>query len=216
VPEDNGNIASVFGPGSPEAAEATASPTQATSDFVGIAVHCAQNSAFCASGVADLLPDEAGGYAGFKALFGHKNVAQLIATDGPLTDLDNKPLNGFPGFDGMSAAVSLGYVAALHEHGVNVTYAHISDTHDDHDTATAFGPGEAGYVAALKTYDHAFGVFFDRLAADGITQDNTLFVFTAEEITSLAAPQVQPVATVSTFHAAKPKSAKSMHSSIAC
>jgi hypothetical protein len=181
VLENNGNIANVFGPDSPEAKEATASPAQATRDFVGIAVHCARNSAFCASGSGDLLPDEPGGYTGFKAQFGHKNVAPLIAGNGQLNDLDNQPLNGFPGFDGMAAAVSLRYVAALHEHGVNVTYAYISDVHDNHDTGTAFGPGEAGYVAALKAYDRAFGVFFDRLAADGITSGNTLFVFTADE-----------------------------------
>ena len=39
----------------------------------------------------------------------------------------------------------------------------------------------AGYVAALKAYDDAFAKFFTRLAADGITAKNTLFVFTADE-----------------------------------
>jgi hypothetical protein len=176
---NNSNIVSVFGAGSPEAAEVNT--TQGTADFVGLAVHCAQNSALCATGRDDLLPDEPGGYTGFKAQFGHKNIAPLIATNGQLTDLDNKPLTGFPGFDGMAAAVSLSYVAALHEHGVNVTFAYISDAHDNHATASAFGPGEAGSAAALRAYDHAFGAFFDRLAADGITPANTLFVFTADE-----------------------------------
>jgi arylsulfatase A-like enzyme len=45
----------------------------------------------------------------------------------------------------------------------------------------AFGPGEAGYVAQLKAYDDAWGKFFARLNADGITADNTLFVITADE-----------------------------------
>jgi len=38
--------------------------------------------------------------------------------------------NAFPGFDGMSAANSLGYVAQMQEAGVPVTYAYLSDAHD--------------------------------------------------------------------------------------
>ena len=81
----------------------------------------------------------------------------------------------------MSAAVSLSYVAAMQEHGIPVTYAYISDAHDAHPNGPAYGPGEAGYVAALKAYDDAFATFFTRLANDGINQRNTLFVFTADE-----------------------------------
>src|SRR5262249_18154543 len=88
---------------------------------------------------------------------------------------------GFPGFDGMSASVSLSYVAAMQEHGVPVTYAYISDAHDAHPSGPALGPGQAGYVAALKSYDDAFGKFFTRLSADRINQSNTLVVFTADE-----------------------------------
>jgi len=77
--------------------------------------------------------------------------------------------------------VSLGYVAAMQEHGVPVTYAYISDAHDQHPSGPAFGPGQAGYVATLKAYDDAFDKFFTRLAADGITSKNTLFIFTADE-----------------------------------
>src|SRR5207248_3322809 len=98
-----------------------------------------------------------------------------------IEDTANPPHIGFPGFDGMSAAVSLGYVAAMQEHGVPVTYAYISDAHDKHPSGPTYGPGEAGYVAALKSYDDAFGKFFTRLANDGINQSNTLFVFTADE-----------------------------------
>src|SRR5439155_110960 len=43
------------------------------------------------------------------------------------------------------------------------------------------GLGEADYKAQLKAYDDAFAAFFDRLAADGITKNNTLFVVTADE-----------------------------------
>jgi hypothetical protein len=45
----------------------------------------------------------------------------------------------------------------------------------------AFGPGDEGYVQQLKAYDDAFAAFFIRLAAHGITKDNTLFVFTVDE-----------------------------------
>jgi arylsulfatase A-like enzyme len=105
---------------------------------------------------------------------------EIILDEGDLRH-NRKPRSDSPGFDGMAAEVTLSYVAALHEHGVNVTFAYISDVHDNHVTAAAFGPGEAGYVAALRDYDQAFGVFFARLAADGITAANTLFIFTADE-----------------------------------
>jgi hypothetical protein len=48
----------------------------------------------------------------------------------------------------------------MQEHGVPVTYAYISDAHDKHPSGPVYGPGEAGYVAALKTYDSAFAAFF--------------------------------------------------------
>jgi arylsulfatase A-like enzyme len=81
----------------------------------------------------------------------------------------------------MAASVSLSYVAAMQEHGVPVTYAYISDAHDAHPSGPAYGPGQAGYVAALASYDAAFAKFFARLAADGIDKSNTLFVFTSDE-----------------------------------
>jgi hypothetical protein len=183
------DIPTVFGAGSPEAAEAAANPSLANTDFVGIGIHCAQDSAVCSAGNAkpDKLPQEPGGYSDFQGLFGAKYVDPVISPNGPLTDLNGNPITdtqgrpGFPGFDGMSASVSLGYVAAMQEHGVPVTYAYISDAHDAHPSGPAYGPGQAGYVAALKSYDDAFGKFFTRLAADGINQSNTLFVFTADE-----------------------------------
>ena len=184
------DIPTVFGAGSPQAAEVTANPGQAFADFVGIGVHCAAASAMCSAangGEADRLPDEPGGYSGFNGLFGHKYVAPQISPNGPMTDLDGNVIQdpnghvGFPGFDGMAASVSLSYVAAMQEHGIPITYAYISDAHDAHPNGPAFGPGSAGYVAALKAYDTAFGKFFQRLAGDGINKSNTLFVFTADE-----------------------------------
>ena len=184
------DIPTVFGPNSPQAKEVATNPGQAFADFVGIGIHCAAGNSLCSSangGEPDVLPQEPGGYSGFNALYGHKYVAPQISPSGPLTDLNGNVIQdpkghvGFPGFDGMSAAVSLSYVAAMQEHGVPITYAYISDAHDAHPNGPAYGPGQAGYVAALKAYNQAFGIFFNRLASDGITSRNTLFVFTADE-----------------------------------
>ena len=184
------DIINVFGAGSPEAVEAAASTSKATADFVGIAIHCAAGDAVCATGKSDALPQEPGGYSGFNALYGHKNVAPVISPNGPLTDLDgnlitdssNPPNVGFPGFGGISASQSLAYVADMLENGVPVVYSYISDAHESHKPPfRAFGPGEAGYVAQLAAYDAAFDKFFTRLANDGITSDNTLFIVTADE-----------------------------------
>jgi hypothetical protein len=186
----NIDIPTVFGANSSQAQEVASNSGQAFADFVGIAVHCAKQSAVCSTsnqGITDALPDEPGGYTGYQGLFGHKYVAPQISPNGPLTDLNGNVIKdssghiGFPGFDGMSASVSLSYVAAMQEHGVPVTYAYISDAHDNHATGRAYGPGEAGYEAQLHAYDDAFGKFFSQLAQHGITRNNTLFVFTADE-----------------------------------
>jgi len=188
------DIPTVFGAGSPEAAEVAANPGQAFADFVGIGVHCAKGSALCAaSGHArpDLLPDEPGGYSGFNGLFGAAYVNPIIKPSAPMTDLEGNVIQdatghvGFPGFDGMEATVSLAWVAQMQEAGIPITYAYVSDAHDGHGTAGnihfAYGPGEAGYTQQLQDYDRAFQKFFDRLAADGINKSNTLFVFTVDE-----------------------------------
>jgi hypothetical protein len=197
------DVPTVFGANSPEATEVqqdNASSNaqvraQPQADFVGIGIHCAQGAALCSDANharPDLLPDEPDGYSGFNGLFGAKYVDPLISSpdadqNGNLTDLNGNTIQdptgnpGFPGFDGMSAAVSLSYVAHMQEHGVPVTYAYISDAHDNHPSGPAFGPGAAGYVQALQAYDKAFGEFFNRLAKDGINKNNTLFVFSADE-----------------------------------
>lgn len=203
------DIPTVFGPGSTEAIEVAgdggAAGTQSFADFVGIGVHCAQSSSLCSAanhGKPDLLPDEPGGYSGFSGLFGAKYVNPVIKPSGPMTDLDGNLIQdanghlGFPGFDGMEATVTLSWIAQMQEAGIPVTYAYISDAHDGHGTAGnihfAYGPGEAGYVQQLRDYDAAFQKFFERLAADGIDQGNTLFVFTVDEGDHFVGDQATP------------------------
>jgi hypothetical protein len=193
------DVPTVFGAGSLEAIQATAdspgtSATQSFADFVGIGVHCAAGSALCVAGnngQPDLLPDEPGGYTGFNGLFGARDVdAQIFAGGTPValngaTVKDQNNHVGFPGFDGMVANNSLAWVAQMQESGIPVTYAYVSDAHDNHGNAgnihVAYGPGEAGYKAQLDAYDAAFNTFFTRLALDGVNKTNTLFVFTVDE-----------------------------------
>jgi hypothetical protein len=190
IPAD---IITVFGQNSAEAAEDKADHNQTVADFEGIAIHCAQNSPLCAAGGVhakpDLLPDEPGGYSGFNALYGNKYIQPVINPSGPIVDLDGNIIGsttnnvfhvGFPGFS-PTASQSLGYVATLLEAGVPVVYFYIADAHDNRSGPGTFGPGEAGYVSQLAAYDAAWAKFFARLAADGITKDNTLFIVTADE-----------------------------------
>jgi hypothetical protein len=233
------DIPKVFGPNSPEAQQLAADHSQfkdaETADYVGVAVHCAQGSAFCATAqavkygqtspsptaVSDLLPDEPGGYSGYQALFGHRYVApqlgagttnltnangyQITNAAGNLVDLNGNEIDGaflspphpgFPGFSTINAAQTLAYIADMQESGVPVTYGYISDLHGNEGipalsgtggpcagirTGTPLGPGSACYVAQARYYNDAFGTFFQRLAADGITPQNTLFVVSSDE-----------------------------------
>ena len=147
------------------------------------------------------MPDEPGGYTGFSGLFGNINVQPVISPGAGafVQDLDgvvitdpfsNKP--GFPTNFDPSATASLGYAAKMLEAGVQVVYTYIADAHDPQrldipnapptpNNGHAYGPGEAGYVAALKAYDQAFGKFFARLKKDGIDETNTLFVVVPDE-----------------------------------
>jgi hypothetical protein len=209
-----GDMSQAFGTGSPEWNEAvvsnaappgTALRAKALTDYVGIAIHCANGGGICtrnatnmANSRADKLPDEPGGYLGYLALYGAKYVNPAITggnacvnnTEGqPVTDPFGQC--GFPGFDGAYAKNTLGYLAQMIEAGIPVTWGYISDAHDNHTSSfpapfnpnfpRASGPGEADYVAQLKAYDNAFAAFFQRLKNDGFDQSNTLFVVTVDE-----------------------------------
>ncbi|MBA3842430.1 MAG: hypothetical protein H0X39_07385 [Actinobacteria bacterium] len=188
----SGDMTRVFGSGSPEWTEAAnpATKTKAQADFVGIAIHCAQGNALC--NTPNAKPDDAtiypGSSDGYSALFGAKYVNPAItggrpcvkATDG--NDITDPSGNcGFPGFDGALAKNTLGMVAQMQENGVPVTFAYISDAHDNHTLTRASGPGEADYKAQLADYDTAFATFFQNLAQHGIDKSNTLFVVTVDE-----------------------------------
>jgi len=226
------DIPKVFGPNSPEAQQLAADTNSfknaETADYVGVAVHCAQGSAFCATAqadrgnqttpsptaVSDLLPNEPGGYSGFQALFGHRYVAPQLGAgttnlfnangyritngSGNLVDLNGNEIDGafltnhpgFPGFSHINAAQTLAYMADMLESGVPVVTGYLSDLHGNEfipgltqcvDAPAALGPGSACYVAQAQYYNQAFGTFFQRLAADGITPQNTLFVFSTDE-----------------------------------
>ena len=165
----SGDITKVFGSGSSQyneviAEKASSDPAvraKPQADYVGFAIHCAQDSSTCASGQNDVLPDEPDGYAGYKGLFGAKEINPLLDSSHPyVTGLDGQPIQdpfqnpGFPGFDGMSAAASLAYSAEMQEAGVPVTFAYISDAHDFHGVAgnahTAYGPGSQGSWAGRR------------------------------------------------------------------
>src|SRR5712691_6051672 len=209
-----GDMSEVFGTGSPEWNEAaasnaapagTAARARALTDFVGIAIHCAAGGGICTSNAqnlansrADQLPDEPGAYTGFLGLFGAKYVNPAIAGGNAcVTNMEGQPIAdpfgqcGFPGFDGAVAKNTLGYVAQMQEAGIPITYAYISDAHDNHTSSfpapfnpsfpRASGPGEADYNAQLKAYDDAFAAFFARLKADGIDKSNTLFLVSVDE-----------------------------------
>jgi hypothetical protein len=234
------DIPKVFGEGSPETAQLNANTppfgvppffNQETADYVGLAVHCAKESPFCANAEAvkfgqsapsptavdDSLPDEPGGYDGFQALFGHRYIApeigagtpnlthngfQVTNGSGNLVDLSGNQIDGaflapgtpgFPGFGPIVARQTLAYMADMLDADVPVVYGYIGDIHErkagqsgcSTSTATAagfaVGPGDSCYLQTADQYDQAFHTFFDRLAAAGIDQTNTLFVFGAEE-----------------------------------
>jgi hypothetical protein len=167
----------IFGPNSPEAQE---NPGQQFNDFEGAAIHCAKGSPVCSSanhGVADVLPQEPGGYAGFNALYGPKYMNQVL---GPILDLDGNPMPAFPGFS-PTASQALGYLLVMQVKGIPVTLAYVADLHDSQVTGNALGPGDPGYVAQAQSYDVAFDKFFKRLNDAGINETNTLFIITADE-----------------------------------
>ena len=120
-------------------------------DWLGIAVHCAQGSPLCRDpqhGAPDLLPDEPGGYANFNALYGNINVAPVICarttnacdvnnTTGHVMDVfgttviaDGFGRPGFPNIFNPTAAQSLGYASTMLEAGIPIIYVYVADAHD--------------------------------------------------------------------------------------
>jgi len=134
------DVPHVFGANSPEAREA-ANPnlqSKAEADFMGLAVHCALGSAVCGAGSRpDALPDEPGGYHGYRALYGNKFIQPAISPGGPVRNLDGQVIKdssgdiGFPGYDGMTGVNSLAYTLDMQLHGVPVTMTYLSDLHDN-------------------------------------------------------------------------------------
>jgi hypothetical protein len=113
----NPDLQNVFGAGSPEVnqlnADSDGFKDQETNDYVGLAVHCAQNDAFCTTAEAvkfgqttasptaapDVLPDEPGGYTGFQAVFGSKYLTPQLTE--AANSGGNRVVNGhtYPVFD---------------------------------------------------------------------------------------------------------------------
>ena len=204
-----GDLTTIFGANSPEWLEGfnsqeapfgSAAANLATTDFVGIAVHCAntgQASARQHQRKADPLPDEPGGYTASRRC----SARSTSTRRSPAAAVRERPQRQtrsrtvwparLPGLrqhaGGDDARLRRADAGGRHPGHVRLYLG----VHDNHAGGGAYGPGEAGYVAALKSYDDAFGKFFDRLAADGINTSNTLFVVTADENDHFAGQQAQ-------------------------
>jgi arylsulfatase A-like enzyme len=89
-----------------------------------------------------------------------------------------REVGGFPGWPLRAVEYPLTVTALMQEHGVPITFTYLENLH------AGRRPGE--YDDVLARYDAAFRVFFDRLAANGITPENSLFVFTTDEGDHLA------------------------------
>ena len=123
---------------------------------------------------------------------------QVTNAAGNLVDLNGNQINGafltnhpgFPGFSNINASQTLAYVADMLGSGVQVVNGYISDIHGNehipgvtacNGAPAALGSGTACYIAQAQYYNQAFGVFFQRLAAMGITPKNTLFILSSDE-----------------------------------
>jgi hypothetical protein len=127
-----------------------------------------------------------------------RNGYQVTNAAGNLVDENGNQINGafltnhpgFPGFGEINASQTLAYMADSLESGLPVVNGYISDIHGNEDipglsackgAPAALGSGTACYTAQAAYYNAAFGTFFKRLAADGITTANTLFVLSSDE-----------------------------------
>src|SRR6266581_51617 len=126
------------------------------------------------------------------------NGFQVTNDAGNLVDLNGNQINGafltdhpgFPGFGPINASQSLAYTADMLESGLPVVNFYVADIHGNEHIPgvsacvgkpAALGSGDPCYVAQAQYYNDAFGAFFKRLAADGITAKNTLFVMSSDE-----------------------------------
>ncbi len=123
---------------------------------------------------------------------------QVTNAAGNLVDENGNQINGafltdhpgFPGFGPINASQTLAYVADMQESGIPVTNGYIADIHGNEHipgltactgAPAALGSGDPCYVAQAQYYNQAFATFFKRLAADGITPKNSLFIVTPDE-----------------------------------
>ncbi len=122
----------------------------AQTDFVGIAIHCADRCearGICTGNTGrrgrTRCPTRHGGYAGYKALFGAKYVNPAINNGSPAsTDLNGQPIDdpfGQPRLPGLRRDVRHATPWArsrqMQEAGIPVTFGYISDAHDGHGVA---------------------------------------------------------------------------------
>jgi hypothetical protein len=127
-----------------------------------------------------------------------RGAYQVTNAAGNLVDLNGNQINGaflsnhpgFPGFGPVNASQTLAYLADMQESGVPVTNGYIADIHGNehipglaacNGAPAALGSGSPCYVAQAQYYNQAFSTFLSRLAADGITAKNSLFIVSADE-----------------------------------
>jgi hypothetical protein len=127
------------------------------------------------------------------------NGYEVTNAAGNLVDLNGNEIDGafltnhpgFPGFD-PTASQTLAYMADMLESGVSVVGGYIADIHGNQNQPQtpacnvknapgALGSGTKCYIEQAQYWNQAFGIFFKRLAADGITPQNSLFVFSSDE-----------------------------------
>jgi hypothetical protein len=123
--------------------------------------------------------------------------------DDPYGNEGNGPAPGFPGYGSINAAQSLAFAADMLENGVPVVNLYMADLHGNQylpnmpqfgansplatmgdvcdSSPGALASGTQCYLDQAEYYNLAFGVFFQRLAADGMTPKNTLFVISSDE-----------------------------------
>ncbi len=129
--------------------------------------------------------------AGSAALLGALGLGNLTDLNGNEIDGQFPPHPpGFPGFGPINASQSLAYMADMLEAGLPVVNGYIADIHGNehipgvtacNGQPDALGSGSACYIAQAQYYNAAFGAFFQRLAADGITPQNTEFLLSSDE-----------------------------------